>query len=220
MLLMKLKAVIFDLDGVLVDTEALHYRAWVEALKKFGVKFTEKEYMDYVGQGIRQIAHDLAERYGLDFDKFFSERRRLGSEIIDAEKKPRIMPFAKEALEFFRESKMKMALASGGYRDGVDTKVSRSGLAGYFGAIVSLSDVGYGKPHPDVYIEASKMLGVRPEECLAFEDTAAGVQSAKSAGMTCFAIPNRFTENQDFSIADRVFPSLKEAMAHVKRIIS
>ena len=124
-----------------------------------------------------------------------------------------LMPYAFEAINFFLERNIKIACASSGTKDEVHLKLKKSGFLSLFPIIATGSDVLRGKPFPDIYTFAVNSLKLKPENCLAFEDTQYGVAAAKSAGLRCFAIPNEFTHEQDFSRADAVFENLKEAIS-------
>lgn len=126
-----------------------------------------------------------------------------------------LMPYAKEAVELFKSNGLKIALASGSPWKEVMLKLRNTSLSGLFPLVITGSDVERGKPYPDIYLLASKRLGLRPSECISFEDTQAGVESAKAAGLKCFAIPCEYTRQQDFSKADGIFESLEEAVRMV-----
>lgn len=215
----QIKGVIFDLDGVLVDAEKLHYLAWLKVLKPFGVNLSKKEFCAFAGKQIDIIAGELIEKYKLKRrkEKLVLQRRKIAFEIFK-NASVKIMPDAKRALEFFsKKFKIKIGLASGSTKKIAVLKLKNADLYRFFSVIVAGDDVKKGKPHPDTYLLALKKLKLRPEECLAFEDTQYGVESAKSAGLFCFAVPNGYSCKQDFSRADKVCKSLKEAIDHIKK---
>jgi HAD superfamily hydrolase (TIGR01509 family) len=128
-----------------------------------------------------------------------------------------LMPFAKEAGELLSNNhQFNIALCSGGPSEEILTKLEKNDFVKYFSIITAGSDVEKSKPYPDIYLLAVERLGLKPEECLAFEDTQYGLQSAKSAGVFCFVIPNEYSIKQDFSKADKVISSLKEAIDYFK----
>lgn len=211
-----IEGVIFDLDGILVDTEYFHWQGWVESLKPHVKSLTKKEYLKYAGKQGDAIESELFIDFNLSLPKneLLDKKNEL---LIDwFETKPLArMPYAKEALEYFQHKNLKLACASGSFRQEAELKLKKVGLFSFFQAIVSGDDVEKGKPFPDIYILAAKKLGLKPEQCLSFEDTQSGLTAAKSAGLTCFAIPNEFSQGQDFSQADGVFKNLKEAVSSV-----
>jgi len=209
-----IKGVIFDLDGVLVDTEYLHWQGWVEALKPYGKTISQREYVHYAGKQGDIIEGELIKELQLPVGKNELLQRKivLVSDWIIA-KPLQLMPFAENAVRHFLKKNVKIACASGSPKDEALLKLKKAGLLSLFHQVISGSDVKKGKPFPDTYLLAAEKLGLLPEHCLAFEDTQYGVASAKSAGLFCYAIPNEFSQGQDFSQADGVFKSLKEALA-------
>lgn len=206
--------VIFDLDGVLVDTEYFQWQGWVEVLKPHGKSISQIEYLKYAGKQGSDIESELIIDLNLPLSKntLLEKKEQLLIDWFET-KSLQCMPFAKEAVEYFHHKNFKLACASGGPRDEVVLKLKKVDLLSLFQYVISGSDVKKGKPFPDIYLLAAKSLGLNPEQCLAFEDTQYGVASAKSAGLVCFAIPNEFSYKQDFSQADGVFTNLKEAIA-------
>jgi beta-phosphoglucomutase len=157
------------------------------------------------------------ERYKLDFEKGTLEKKKkaLMKEWVET-KQLQLLPYAREAVEFFAKiaetGKVKMAVCSGSIKEETLSKLKGIGLFTYFPVITGGDEVKHGKPAPDVYLLSCKKLELKPEECLAFEDSEYGLRSAKSAGLTCFAIPSEFSVKQDFSQADKVFKNLKEVV--------
>lgn len=215
---MIIKGVIFDLDGVLVDTEELHYLAWLKVLELLGLNLSKKEFCAFAGKQIDIIAEGLIKKYNLNTtkEKLTSHRRKIVVEIFkDSDVK--MMPYAKKAVAFFaKETKVNLALASTGIKQMVLMKLKKTGLYNFFSVIITGDDVKRGKPYPEIYLRAVKKLKLKPKDCLALEDTQFGVESAKSAGLFCFAIPNEYSRTQNFSRADKVFKNLKEAIEYIK----
>ncbi len=216
----KIKGVVFDLDGVLIDTEGLQIKAWIKVLKDYGIflpKVSEKDLLSFRGKSAEFIANQLKRRYGLKVqEKELVKKRDEYILKIYQKREIKLMPQAKEALKFFRLF-YPIALASTGSKKEVLIKLKKSSLKKYFSVIVSREDVKRGKPAPDIYLKAVKKLKLKPQNCLAIEDTQYGVESAKSAGLFCFAIPNKYSKKQDFSKADKIFHSLKEIVSWFKK---
>jgi len=214
----KIKGIIFDLDGVLVDTEYYQWQGWVEVLKPFGIPLSKKEYFNYAGKRGDIVESELIKNYNLKIEKGFlqKEKEKLLIKWFNS-KKLKLMPYAKEVVKFFaKNNKIKLGLASGGPRDEVILKLKRTNLYSFFPVIVAGSEVKRGKPYPDIYLLTAKKLGIEPKKCLALEDTQYGVESAKSAGLFCFAIPSEFSKKQDFSIADKIFNNLQQVIQFLK----
>lgn len=207
------------MDGLLIDSEEFHYSAWVEVLKPFGIDFSKRDYLNYAGKQIDMAAEEIIKKNNLNAlkENLVSERRNAVFEMF---KKNEIdlMPHAKESLDFFSNDKeIKIGLASGSASKLVELKLKNAGIYDYFSVIIGGDDVKKGKPAPDVYLLAAEKLKMNPKECLALEDTQFGVEAAKAAGLFCFAIPNEYSQRQNFSKADGVFNDLKGAIDCVKK---
>jgi HAD superfamily hydrolase (TIGR01509 family) len=200
--------VIFDLDGLLADTEPLHCQAYRDALLAEGIPLTEAEYCEHWVRSGKGIADWLAER-GFTHDPL--ALRRLKSrrylDLLACELRP--MPGALELLNRLHGRK-KLGLASSSYRDAVDGVLDGLGVARYFQAIVSGLDVARVKPDPEIFVAAAQQLDSSPSECLVIEDAEKGVIAAHRAGMHCIAVPNEYTRHHDFSKATRVCASLDD----------
>jgi len=212
----KIKGVIFDLDGTLLKTEHFNWQAWATVLKHYKISLSKKDYFKYSGKQGDIIESELIKYYGLNAKKGFllKQKDRLIIGLFKL-KPPKFIPYARESIKFFINRKIKLAIATGGPRNEVILKLKRVKLYSLF-PVVSGNEVVKGKPYPDIYLLAVKKLRLKPESCIAFEDTQYGVESAKSAGLACLAIPNEFSQNQDFSRADGVFKSLRESVKWVK----
>ncbi len=215
---MKIKGAIFDLDGTLLETESYQWKGWVEALNEHGVALSKEGYRKFAGKSGKIIAEELAIKHGLKIEpRLLWEEKEKRIKRWFATEQLKHLHHAKESLEFFKSKGMKIALASSGSMHEIGLKLKRAGLEHLFDAVVSREDVRQSKPHPDIYLEAAKRIGCKPEECIAFEDTQSGVESANGAGITCFAIPNEFTSGQDFSKADGIFTDLEKAVGFVRK---
>lgn len=214
LLLNNLKGIVFDLDGVLVHTEELHYLTWVEVLKSFGINFSKEEYLNYAGKRENIIGAELTKFYNLKNigEDYLCKRKRKLMEKWIKSKELELMPYAREAVKYFSDKKFKLAVCSGSFKDQTINKLKKTSLYSFFPLIVSGDEVKRGKPYPDIYLLTAKKLSLKPKECLALEDTQYGVESAKSAGLFCFGIPSEFSKKQDFSKADKIFSSLKEVI--------
>ncbi len=182
-------AVIFDCDGTLVHSMPLHFEAWCEALSMHGAANIFKEDVFYAmgGRPTKDIVVEINDEYGLKLDPekvAFSKReaflRKLGQlELIDE-----VAAFA-ESLR----GKLPMAIATGGTRLVIEKTLQAVGVSDLFEEVITADDVANGKPAPDIFLKAAKMLGVKPERCLVLEDAPAGVMAGQLAGMTVIAIP-------------------------------
>lgn len=200
--------VIFDLDGLLADTERLHCQAYQDTLLRHGAILTESEYAEHWVRTGRGIGEWVSLR-GLALDplalRACKSERYL--QLLAASLRP--MEGALALLQTLHGKKT-LALASSSYRDAVDAVVHGLDIAHYFQAVVSGLDVARVKPAPDIFLATAQAVGARPSECLVVEDAEKGVLAAHEAGMACIAVPNEHTRSHDFSKATRVCASLNE----------
>lgn len=206
----KIKAILFDLDGVLVDSEPLHFEAHQKALEHFGIKLALEDYMDFgVAKGDDNLYQKTAEKYGVEIDKQeISKLKRQIYRDIFAEK-GRLIDGIEESLKKFH-AEYELALVSSGSKESIDFVLEKIGLKKYFKVVVTGDDVERVKPFPDIYLKAIKALAFEKEFCVAIEDSVTGIEAAKSAGIKCIAIPNEFTKNQDLSRADAMVEKLED----------
>lgn len=214
---MTITALIFDLDGLLADTEQLHCKAYQRALSETGVDLCEADYADHWVRSGKGIVEWVA-MHGLACDPHALRLRKAQHylELLGLSLRP--MEGALEILAAFY-GRMKLALASSSYRDAVDGVLGGLGIAHFFSVIVSGLDVSRVKPAPDIFLKAARDLGVEPGECLVLEDAEKGVMAAHRAGMRCIAVPNVYTRQHDFSKATRICSSLKEVTPELLQIL-
>jgi HAD superfamily hydrolase (TIGR01509 family) len=183
-------AVIFDCDGTLVDSMPAHFEAWCEALSLYGAGgiFKEDVFLAMGGRPTRDIVVELNDEYDLHLDpetvalaKREAFLRRLPTMTLIDE----VAAFA-ESLR----GKVPMAIASGGSRMVVEKTLHVVGISDWFDEVVTADDVSEGKPAPDVFLHAARLLGVVPSKCLAVEDAPAGILAAQRAGMQVIAVPS------------------------------
>lgn len=197
-----LQALIFDIDGILLDTEAFQYIGWAGTAEQLaGYQLSEEEYaQDYCGNSSTWIAQQVKDRFALPqtTEAILAYRETLVQEAVRTLPVQQ-MPYAREILENHAK-KTRIALATGAGNSESDLKLSRSGLdtiiKTYAIPVITRTMVPHGKPAPDSYLLAAQTLGADPEGCVAVEDTVAGVQAAELAGMVCLPVPNRWTRKQ------------------------
>lgn len=215
-----LRGAIYDMDGVIVKTEHIQYLGWVVPLiRDFDVDLSKEFYIKhYAGKNGDIIEDMIKQDFHLDFEKNYllHEKEKLlpgWFENWDLTE----MPYAKESIDFFKNSGLKMAIASSGIPEEIKIKLRRMGLDGKFEEVVSKNEVKRGKPFGDIYEFAAKKIGLDAKECLAIEDTNPGIESAYNAKIGCvIAVPHEYSASQDFSKANIVVRNLREAINKVK----
>jgi HAD superfamily hydrolase (TIGR01509 family) len=213
----KFQSVIFDFDGILVDTEWAIYQAWKRTFEAHGQRLPLDIYTRCIGSDFATWSPKthLEELTGHAFDWHDLDTRRQHE--IEAElthEGP--MHGAIEFLEFLQNAQIPTAVASSSSRHWVDGWLNRLDLAKNFHAVVCRGDAPRIKPAPDLFLEAAKQLSTAPEHCLVIEDSMNGLKAAKAAGMHTWIIPNRVTDCLDFPSADQIFRSLAECIGMFK----
>ncbi len=204
-----IKALIFDLDGTLANTEILHYRAWKKALKNNGVnQLPFGTYITYVGTSNEKIAGDFIEtdNIGKDLAELVREKQIIYKDLIP---EIQLLQGVREIVDRYH-STFRLAVASSSHKEEIMLVLKSQQLDSYFDPVIGGDMVERRKPDPEIYLQVQQTLGFSPQECIAFEDSEHGLNSAKNAGMYGVAIPNEFTLNHDFSRADLTLTDLTE----------
>lgn len=209
---MMLKAVIYDMDGVLIDSEPLWKKAEISSFSKINIKLTEEMCKETMGMRVDEGVTHWFQKFNIKSgdgkyieDQIWANIIRLTKE----EGKPK--PGVIQSLDFFKNQKVKLALASTSAMILINTVIDKLRIREYFEVIHSAEYEINGKPHPDVYISTAKKLGIHTNECVAIEDSFNGIIAAKAAKMKCIAIPEKeFLEDKRLGIADLVLSSLTE----------
>ena len=211
---MAFRAVLFDFDGVLVDTEWAIYHSWRRVFEAHDHPLPLELYTRCIGSDFATWSPKihLEELTGKAFDWHDLDARRQEEIMADlADAGP--MHGVAALLETIKQAGLPMAVVSSSSHRWVDGWLDRLGLAAHFQTTVCRGDAPRIKPAPDLFLEAAMRLAAAPQDCLVIEDSANGLASAKNAGMRAWIVPNRVTECLDFTAADRVFRSLAECVA-------
>ncbi|WP_419993272.1 HAD family hydrolase [Streptomyces boninensis] len=191
-------AVIFDLDGTLVDSEPNYYEAGKRILAQFGVPdFTWEEHAEFIGIGTRETVGILRERYGIDapVDEMLDLKNAAYLELAAAHTDA--FPQMRKLAELLQANGNPMAVASGSSRTAIEAVLPGAGLDSVLTTIVSAEEVTDGKPAPDVFLAAARLLGTKPADCVVVEDAPPGVEAARRAGMRCIAVPYLAAQGDD-----------------------
>jgi HAD superfamily hydrolase (TIGR01509 family) len=203
---MRFSAVIFDLDGVLVETEHLWQQADELFIKRYHLNVPGGFLATFKGRRQTDIIADYRRVVGLvgDTNALIRERSKIIKTII--RKSATLIPGARDFLLAISTSypDVQRAIASSSPHDVINAELRHFGLFDFFSLIISGEDVPRGKPDPDVYLHVAGKLAVEPGDCLVFEDSASGIRAAKAAGMTCIAFEKPYVRFEDSRLADRV----------------
>lgn len=210
--LKNIKAIIFDMDGVIVDSEKLHFQSERETCDFFGINAPLEVWDEFRGTTAKRFWHHLVENYGnggIDMDELVEYNYRKYIKL--AEEK---LELVAGALEFIKEAKKKfekLAVATSGRKISQENVFNKFGLHDFFDAVITGDQVENGKPHPEPYLKTSELLGFEPHECLVIEDSDNGIKSAKAAG--CYAVGITTTFNAQRlreAGADKIIANLQE----------
>ena len=207
-----MRGLIFDFDGLILDTEMPDYISWQAVYQSYGAELPLELWCTIVGgdaesdfephEYLESIIHSPVDR-----EQIWVTRRK--SYLEHLENLP-ILPGVKQLLDDAKRRAMKLAVASSSPENWVTGHLSRLGLIDYFDAVVTADDVDVTKPDPALFLLAAEKMGVKNEEVIVFEDSSNGVMGAKRAGMVVVAVPNELTRRMDLSEADLYLESLAE----------
>lgn len=176
------RGLIFDCDGTLADTMPVHYRAWTAMLNRHGIPFPETRFYELGGVPTAQIIRILSAEYGVpvkDVDAMVAEKEAAFLANLHA---VRPLELVVATAAYYR-GRLRLAVASGGYRETVTRTLDQLGIRGWFDTLVTAEDTARHKPDPDVFLEAARRLELPPAGCVVFEDTDIGLEAARRAGM-------------------------------------
>lgn len=210
---MQVAAVVFDMDGLMLDTEPIYKRAWQQASRALGYELTDAGYLHVVGRDNEDGERELVRQFGAGFPvaRFRSQWSDLWQAYVDDHgiaTKPGLL----ELLSFLDERGLPFAVATSSDAAYTAQSLRRARLDGRFDIVVTGDQIARGKPAPDIYLEAARRLGVEPTRCAALEDSEAGILAASRAGMLALLIPDLEAPSPVAAAAAfRVLPSLYEA---------
>jgi HAD superfamily hydrolase (TIGR01509 family) len=207
-----IKAIIFDMDGVLVDSEPFHIEIENRQFTLNGIPISQEEHQSYMGSTSVVMWNKIAEHHKLPLPvKELIEQNRLESiRYFSALDEIPVMPGLVDLLEKLQAKNYPLAVASSSYPEIIDLILERTNLKKYFQVIVSGQEAGKSKPEPDVFILAAQKLGIIPEQCLVIEDSANGITAAHAAGMSCFAYQGPGVDPKEQKEADAIVKSFEQ----------
>lgn len=205
-----IKLIIFDYDGLLVDSEKIAFIAEKKILKEYGNNLTKKIFNKYLGYSVRETLLEYIKNFNLktSYEKLNQKREKIIDKLIETEIK--LMPGAKNLLKYIKSINIPMVIASSGEIDYLKKGLRQLGIIDYFQNITSVGEVKRGKPHPDLFLKALSKNHIKANEAVVLEDSLSGVTSAKKAKIFCIAVPNKNMDIKKYKTADIVLRSLSE----------
>ncbi len=214
------RAVIFDLDGVLADSEPWWNEIDAKLLAQYGVKYRGEYHRNVLGVSYRLAVEFFKKAFGLSAstDELIQRRGEIATEFFA--NRVGLFPSAKEVLQELRRMNLRLAVATSSVSASARPFLDRHQLTAFFDVIVTGDEIEHGKPHPDIYLRAAAKLNVAADACLVIEDALAGIAAAKAAKMRVAAIPDRrFVDPHEYEKeADYLLGSLSEIPSFIRRV--
>ena len=212
---MEIKAVLFDMDGLMIDTESLSTEAFINSAKAQGYNMTKEETLKVLGftkANIYQFWIDYFQGTNVDGKKLVDDHYEYIENVLYTVG-PEKMPYVEELLKYLRENNYKIAVASSSDTADIKNNLEKTKLEKYIDEIASGAEVENGKPAPDVFLLAAERLDVDAKDCLILEDSKAGIKAGKASGAMVFMVPDMFTVDKECEdTADRILTNLGEVI--------
>lgn len=207
-----LKAILFDMDGVIVDTEPLHRKAYYQMFKHIDIEVSDALYTSFTGQSTLQICTQLCAYFNLsqDPEELVQIKRTHFTTLFFEDDDLRLIDGVEKLIKDYYNNGLTLILASSASMVTINNVMKRFSLNHYFTDLLSGADLKASKPHPDIFIKATASAGVSPSECIVIEDSTNGIKAAKGAGIFCVAYTSKHSKNQDYRLADLVISDYKE----------
>jgi HAD superfamily hydrolase (TIGR01509 family) len=207
-----IKTVIFDMDGVIVDTEPVHHYAYNQHFKQLNIDVSPEMYATFTGNSTKNIFERLKVQFNLsdDVPTLVETKRNLFNEAFDSKEDLYLLDGVEDLIKDLHQKGMQLVLASSSATVTINRIFNRFGLHQYFTHIVSGEDFPKSKPHPAIFQQAAFLAKTPVENCIVIEDSTNGILAAKSAGIYCIGYDSFHSKMQDYSMADRVIRNFDE----------
>ncbi|MBD0831700.1 HAD family hydrolase [Aestuariibaculum sediminum] len=207
-----LKAVIFDMDGVIIDSEPLHYKAYHNMFKDVNVKVSPELYESFTGQSTLNVCKRVCDTFKLNEtpETLVAIKRKHYEYIFDNDKEFDLIEGVLNLIKDYHANGLTLVLGSSASMPNIERIFKRFNLNPYFKAKLSGADLKASKPHPEIFIKAAEATGFLRHECMVIEDSTNGIEAAKSAGIFCTGYDSKHSKNQDYTKANLVIKSFDE----------
>ncbi|MEP2467761.1 HAD family hydrolase [Ekhidna sp.] len=201
-----LKAAIFDMDGVIVNSEPLHHQAYHAMFDEVGIAVPTSLYDSLTGKSTINLCKQLKSHFDLALpaEEMVTIKRQHYDVIFESDKDFDLIKGVRNLIQNYYDNGLTLVLASSSSMPSIERVFQRFDLNQYFKGKISGADLVASKPHPEIFIKAAQMAGFSAQECLVIEDATSGIEAAKAAGIFCVAFDSEHTKSQDYSKADRL----------------
>lgn len=209
---MPLKAILFDMDGVIVDTEPLHRKAYFRMFSELGIEVTETFYAPFTGCSTQNVCSNIVEHYrlGIGWEELAEMKRRYFKEFFDTDPDFNLLPDVLQLIEHYYQNGIKLVLASSAHINTINWVFEKFNLERYFIGKISGAELNESKPNPEIFIKAAILAREEIENCMVIEDSTNGILAAYRAGMFCVAYRSMNSKLQDYSKANIIVNSFSE----------
>lgn len=206
-----LKAVLFDMDGVIVNSEPLHRKAYYRMFSEFGINVSDKMYDTFTGQATLPICQKLCQEFDLAVKpEVLVQRKRLYFKtLFENDTALELIPGVQERIEDYYQAGLRLVLASSASMSNINQIFQRFDLDRYFVAKLSGADLAASKPHPEIFIKAANASGCDKSACMVIEDSTNGIRAAHAAGIFCVAYKSQHSHDQNYELADLIITDFK-----------
>ncbi len=207
-----IKAVLFDMDGVIVDSEPLHRKAYFRMFDEVGIGVSESMYNSFTGQATLPICRVLCEEFhlGRPAEELVEIKRRHFKDIFQNDMDFELIDGVLALIQDYHRNGLTLVLASSASMENINRIFDRFDLNQYFVAKISGADLKASKPHPEIFIKAAELAGEKPEHCMVIEDSTNGIRAANAADIYCVGYKSANSRNQDYSRANKVISDFQE----------
>lgn len=207
-----LKAVIFDMDGVIIDSEPMHHKAYYDMFNEVNIKVSKEFYESFTGQSTINICKRLCDHFSLieSPETLVGLKRKHYKQFFESNSDLTLIDGVLDLIKEYHSNGLTLVLASSAAMTSINQIFERFDLDQYFVAKLSGGDLKQSKPHPEIFINAVQSTGYSKKECIVIEDSTNGIEAAKGAGVFCVGFDSFHSKNQDYSKADLVIKGFKE----------